>query len=91
MHEFFNALTGPNGRLVAMVCVFFLGCCLGTVIALLQWRKIEVRRLEAAIKLAMLQRGMSVDEIAQVIRAGQSRCGEEVLEHAVSTRAELPR
>jgi len=85
MQDFFDALTGPNGRVLGMVCVFFLGCCLAAVIAFVESRKIEVRRMEAAIKLEMLRQGMSAQEIVQVMRAGQGRCTRSSPNQALST------
>ena len=85
MQEFFDALTGPNGRILGMVCVFFLGCCLAAVICYAESRKIEVRRMEAEIKLEMLRRGMSSQEIVQVMHAGRDRCTLRSPDQAAST------
>jgi hypothetical protein len=90
MQDFFDALSGPNGKNVAIVCIFFLGVCLAGIIAFTQWRKSEVRRLEAAIKLEMLQRGMSAGEIVQVLQAGHSRCGHSFDQSVSTTTTNAP-
>jgi hypothetical protein len=72
MQEFFNALTGPGGERLSSPLVFlFSGATVVAIIGIFQWRKIEQRRMEAALKQEMLERGMSADEIVRVIEASQ--------------------
>ena len=43
------------------------------VVGFTQWRSVEEKKIEAALKSDMLSRGMSVDEIERVLRAPASR------------------
>jgi hypothetical protein len=73
MQEFFNVLTAPDRKelLTMALSFFFPGVTLVAIIGIFQWRKIEQRRMEAALKQEMLERGMSADEIVRVIEASQ--------------------
>jgi hypothetical protein len=74
MQEFFEALNGPYGGNVALIAVFtVVGLCSAAIVAFVQWRKIEQHRLEAILKQKMIERGMTADEIVDVIQATQSR------------------
>jgi len=54
-------LFGPIGILM------IIGGTIFAVIAVCQWRKVRVTEIEATLKQQMLDRGMSADEIAQVL------------------------
>jgi hypothetical protein len=75
MHEFFDAVSGVQGKNLTILLVFAIaGLTLAIIAGFSQWRKVEQRRTDAALKKEMLQRGMSADEIVRVIEAGQIRC-----------------
>lgn len=44
-----------------------------SVVGIFQWRKIRQAEMENALKQQMLERGMSANEIAQVISASPSK------------------
>jgi hypothetical protein len=71
MQDLVNGLTGPSGKDLSMVLVFlFMGATVVAIFGLIQWRKIEQRRMETSLKQEMLQRGMSADDIVRVIEGG---------------------
>jgi hypothetical protein len=74
MQEFFEVLNGPYGGNVAAPLVFAVaGLCVAAVFGFVQWRKIEQHRLDALLKQKMIERGMTADEIVDVIQATQTR------------------
>jgi hypothetical protein len=44
-----------------------------SVVGIIQWRKIRQAEMETALKQQMLERGMSANEIAQVMSASPSK------------------
>jgi hypothetical protein len=74
MQDLFNALTGPSGKDLSLVLVIlFVGATLVAIFGLIQWRNIEQRRMETALKREMLEQGMSADDIVRVIEARQTK------------------
>jgi hypothetical protein len=79
MQDLVNAL----GKDLSLVLIFLVsGATVVAIIGLFQWRKIEQRRIEAALKQEMLERGMSADDIVRVIQASQAKPGPVDVEKA---------
>jgi hypothetical protein len=84
--EFFDKFNA--GELIGLAAVL-----IGPVVAIVavvstQWRKVRIAELEAALKQQMLDKGMSADQIEQVMNASQDPCsrgsltGNEMLDRA---------
>jgi hypothetical protein len=74
MQEFFEVLNGPYGGNIAAPLMFgVVGVCIAAIFGFIQWRKIEQHRLDAALKQKMIERGMTADEIVDVIQATSKR------------------
>ena len=56
-------VVGPLGSIVA------IGLVVVAVVAVIQWRKVRIAEMEAALKQQMLDRGMPSDEIVRVLEA----------------------
>ena len=65
MEHLVDAL-GTEG--VRMVSFFLTGGVIAvSIVAVVQWRMVRIAEVEANLKREMIQRGMSADEIAQVL------------------------
>ena len=65
---------GPVGGEVLgpMAVLLILGITVVSVVGINQWRRLRQAEMETALKQQMLERGMSADEIAQVLSASPS-------------------
>ena len=57
------------------------GIVIIAVVAMVQWRRVRIAEAEAALKMRMIERGYSPEQIAQVLqtrmdKAGRGRCRE---------------
>jgi len=60
------------GLILAVTFIFGGLVICGTVGSIMKnWRKVRVSEHEAALKQSMIERGMSVEEIEKVLRAGK--------------------
>ncbi|MGD2109999.1 MAG: hypothetical protein PVI86_11495 [Phycisphaerae bacterium] len=53
-----------------LLLLFTLGVVLVTFIVARQWRAVRIAEAEVSLKLKMLERGYSADEIVKVLQAG---------------------
>jgi hypothetical protein len=70
--EFFDKFNA--GELIGLAAVL-----IGPVVAIVaivatQWRKVRIAEMEAALKQQMLDKGMTADQIEQVMNASQDPC-----------------
>ena len=75
MQEFFTGLKpevlGPWGGML------IIGIIVISVVGMIQWRKFRQAGMDAALKQQMLDRGMSAEEIAQVLSASSSKTSKD--------------
>lgn len=75
MQEFFTGLKpevlGPWGDML------IIGIIVISVVGMIQWRKFRQAGMDAALKEQMLERGMSADEIVQVLSASSSKTSKD--------------
>ncbi len=81
-------LEGSNGPplLVFLAC----GIVIIAVVAMVQWRRVRIAEAEASLKMRMVERGYSPEQIAQIVqtkmdKAKRGRCRENDFLTAVST------
>lgn len=73
---FWQWLPQPNGGDFTAILAMAIGCLIGiTIISLRVAYQIHKNKLDDALKRELLDRGMSADEIATVLNAGQHKCG----------------
>ena len=70
MSEFFSKLNGGEVTALAAVVGGMLVAITGIIAS--QWRRVRVAELHGALKQQMLDKGMSAEEIVQVMNAGES-------------------
>jgi hypothetical protein len=71
MQEF---IAGLNPEVVeSLGTMLIIGIMVISVVGMVQWRKIRQAAMDADLKHQMVERGLSADEIAQVISASPSR------------------
>jgi hypothetical protein len=68
-------LAGMEGLLIPLFAIVGASITLVTLIATNYWRKSQRDDIDATLKMEMIQRGMSADEIERVLRAQTQDCG----------------
>ncbi len=81
-------LEGGNGP--PLLVFVASGIVIMAVVAMVQWRRVRIAEAEASLKMRMVERGYSPEQIAQVVqtkidKAKRGRCRENEFLAAAST------